>query len=73
MEGQDELAAGPVGSFEYVHAYENAPESSIHDTPPEHAPQQEANPMMQQFIEMMQRMTQAQPFRSQESSIDKKL
>ena len=61
MEGHDELAVGPVGSFESVHAYENAPESPIHDTPPEHAPQQEVNPMMQQFMEMMQRMTQAQP------------
>ena len=71
MEGQDELAAGPVGSFESVHAYENALESPIHDTPPEHAPQQEVNPMMQQFMEMMQRMTQAQPSRSQESGIDK--
>ena len=71
MEGHDELAAGPVGSFESVHAYENAPESPIRDAPPEHAPQQEANPMMQQFMEMMQRMTQAQPSRSQESSMDK--
>ena len=50
MEGQDELTVGPVGSFESVHAYENAPESPRHDTPPEHAPQQEVNPMMQQFI-----------------------
>ena len=71
MEGQDELAAGPVGSFESVHSYENAPESPIHDTPHEHAPQQEVNPMMQQFMEMMQRMTQAQLSCSQESSIDK--
>ena len=71
MEEQGEPAAGPVGSFESVHAYENAPESPIQDAPPEHAPPQEVNPMMQQFMEMMQRMTQAQPSRSQESSIDK--
>ena len=70
MEGQDELAAGPVGLFESVHAYENALQSPIHDTPPEHAPQPDVNPMMQQFMEMMQRMTQAQPSHSQESNID---
>ena len=73
MEGQGEPAAGPVGSFESVHAYENAPEPPIQDAPPEHVPPQDVNPMMQQFMEMMQRMTQAQPSRSQESSIDKKL
>ena len=57
MEGQGEPAASPVWSFESVHAYENAPESPIPDAPPEHVPQQEVNPMMQQFMEMMQRMT----------------
>ena len=71
MEEQGEPAVGPIGSFESVHAHENVPESPIHDAPPEHAPQQDVNPMMQQFMEMMQRMTQAQPSRSQEASIDK--
>ena len=67
MEEQGEPAAGPVGSFESVHAHDNVPESPRHDTPPEHAPQQQVNPMMQQFMEMMQRMseaTQAQSSRS---------
>ena len=71
MDEHGEPAAGPVGSFESVHAHENAPASPINDAPPEHAPQQDVNPMMQQFIEMMQRMTEAQSSRPQESSIDK--
>ena len=54
MEEQGEPATGPVGSFESVHAHDNVPESPVHDAPPEHAPQQDVNPMMQQFMEMMQ-------------------
>ena len=71
MEEQGEPTAGPVGSFESVHAYENVPESPVHDAPSEHAPQQDVNPMMQQFMEMMQRTAQAQSSRSQKSNIDK--
>ena len=39
MEEQGEPAVGPIGSFESVHAYENVPESPVHDATPEHAPQ----------------------------------
>ena len=71
MEEQGEPIASPVGSFDSVHAYDNVPESPVHDVPSEHAPQQDVNPMMQQFMKMMQRMTQTQSSRSQESNIDK--
>ena len=53
MEEQGEPAAGPVGSFESVHAHDNVPESPVHDAPPEHIPQPKMNPMMQQFVEVI--------------------
>ena len=71
MEEHGEPTASLVESFESMHCHIDSSEYSKSIAPPENAPQQDVNPMMQQFMEMMQRMTQAQPSRSQESTIDK--
>ena len=71
MEEHGEPAAGPVESFESVHGHIDSSEHSKSIEPPENAPQQDMNLMMQQFMEMMQRTAQAQSSRSQKSNIDK--
>ena len=71
MEEHGEPTAGPVESFESVHGHIDWSEHSKSIAPPENAPQQDVNPMMQQFMEMIQRMDRAQSSCSQESNIDK--
>ncbi|KAL0462736.1 UNVERIFIED_CONTAM: Retrovirus-related Pol polyprotein from transposon [Sesamum latifolium] len=62
MEASGENAAGPTESLESVQGHDHASEHQGLEAQNRDAPQPEVNPYMQQFLEIMQRMTpQPQP------------
>ncbi|KAL0458153.1 UNVERIFIED_CONTAM: hypothetical protein Slati_0442500 [Sesamum latifolium] len=62
MEASGENAAGPTESLESVQGHDHASEHQGLEAQNRNAPQPEINPYMQQFLEIMQRMTpQPQP------------
>ncbi|KAL0386526.1 UNVERIFIED_CONTAM: Retrovirus-related Pol polyprotein from transposon [Sesamum latifolium] len=75
MEASGENAAGPTESLESVQGHDHASEHQGLEAQNRNAPQPEINPYMQQFLEIMQRMTpqpQSQPQpQLQDAVIDK--
>ncbi|KAK4383070.1 hypothetical protein Sango_2810800 [Sesamum angolense] len=71
MEASGENAAGPTESLESVQGHNHASEHQGLEAQNRNVPPPEANPFMQQFIEIMQRMApQPQP-QSHDAGIDK--
>ncbi|KAL0288038.1 UNVERIFIED_CONTAM: hypothetical protein Scaly_2745500 [Sesamum calycinum] len=73
MEALGENVVGPTESLEFVHGHNHTSEHQGLEAQNRNAPPPEANPLVQQFIEIMQRMApqpQPQP-QPQDAVIDK--